>query len=194
MTVLVAYGWTGTLSLCGMLAGITGTAALACAGRALVHTLHRRRGLRRPRTALVVGRGPTARAVTAALTDRPRYGLRPVGLVEPGPGHDSVPGRTVRGDTAPLPLEAEPGIAEPGAQAGPGHRAETHSVAAHTGQGAPADAPRRSTPSPSRAPLPRERPCPARTCPARTARARAGPMWRRGPCRSSRRWRRSPRK
>ncbi|WP_225843203.1 sugar transferase [Streptomyces albus] len=144
VTVLVAYGWTGTLSLCGMLAGITGTAALACAGRALVHTLHRRRGLRRPRTALVVGRGPTARAVTAALTDRPRYGLRPVGLVEPGPGHDSVPGRTVRGDTAPLPLEAEPGIAapaEPGAQAGPGHRAETHSVAAHTGQGAPADAP-----------------------------------------------------
>ncbi|NSC24944.1 sugar transferase, partial [Streptomyces albus subsp. chlorinus] len=78
---------------------------LVCAARGLVHAAHRLRYRRRPRAALVVGRGRTARAVTAALAERPRYGLRPVGLVEPGTARTPHPGGTGAEDgTAAPPL------------------------------------------------------------------------------------------
>ncbi|MBO8192859.1 sugar transferase [Streptomyces oryzae] len=82
VTVLAACGRTGTLSLVALLAGIAVNAVLVCAARALLYGVRRRCGRRRPRVALVVGRGETARAVAAALAERPRYGLRPVALVE----------------------------------------------------------------------------------------------------------------
>lgn len=57
-------------------------AVLACAGRAAVHRARRRTLARRPRSALVVGRGPVAQQVTAALHAHPGYGMRPVGRVD----------------------------------------------------------------------------------------------------------------
>ncbi|WP_019358936.1 sugar transferase [Streptomyces sp. AA1529] len=91
-TVLAACDRTGALGPAGLLAGVAANTALVCALRALVHGVRRRRGRRRPRSALVVGRGETARAVTAALAERPRYGLRPTALVEPGPDGGTAPG------------------------------------------------------------------------------------------------------
>ncbi|MGW8989615.1 exopolysaccharide biosynthesis polyprenyl glycosylphosphotransferase [Streptomyces zhihengii] len=57
-------------------------ALLACAGRAAVHRARRRTAARRPRSALVVGRGPVAQQITAALYAHPGYGMRPVGRVD----------------------------------------------------------------------------------------------------------------
>lgn len=65
-------------------AGAVLQAALACAGRAAVHQGRRRAAARRPRSALVVGRGPCAQQLTAALYAHPGYGMRPVGRVDPG--------------------------------------------------------------------------------------------------------------
>jgi exopolysaccharide biosynthesis polyprenyl glycosylphosphotransferase len=60
-----------------------GHALLACAGRAAVHRSRRLAAARRPRSALVVGHGPVAQQVTAALYGHPEYGMRPVGQVDP---------------------------------------------------------------------------------------------------------------
>ncbi|MEI7031164.1 exopolysaccharide biosynthesis polyprenyl glycosylphosphotransferase [Streptomyces pratensis] len=80
--------------------GAAAQTALACGMRAALHRARRRTAARRPRSALVVGHGPLARQVTAALYGRPEYGLRPVGLVAPhGPG-DQDP---ATGSSAPAP-------------------------------------------------------------------------------------------
>jgi exopolysaccharide biosynthesis polyprenyl glycosylphosphotransferase len=72
-----------------------GQALLACAARAAVHHARRRAAARRPRSALVVGRGPVAQQVTAALYEHPEYGMRPVGQVDPdglgGPVQAALP-------------------------------------------------------------------------------------------------------
>jgi exopolysaccharide biosynthesis polyprenyl glycosylphosphotransferase len=72
-----------------------GQALLTCAGRAAVHHARRRAAARRPRSALVVGRGPVAQQVTAALYEHPEYGMRPVGQVDPdglgGPVQAALP-------------------------------------------------------------------------------------------------------
>ncbi|MEW2218490.1 sugar transferase [Streptomyces sp. NPDC006990] len=112
-TVLAACDRTGALGAAGLLAGVAANTALVCALRALVHGVRRRRGRRRPRSALVVGRGETARAVTAALAERPRYGLRPTALVEPGPDGTTAPGCSDDGgpDGTGGPDNGEPGTA-----------------------------------------------------------------------------------
>ncbi|MFI1013841.1 exopolysaccharide biosynthesis polyprenyl glycosylphosphotransferase [Streptomyces sp. NPDC020965] len=56
--------------------------ALCCGGRALLHRARRRSAVRRPDSVLVVGRGPVAQQITAALYARPEYGMRPVGQVD----------------------------------------------------------------------------------------------------------------
>ncbi|MGP3990971.1 exopolysaccharide biosynthesis polyprenyl glycosylphosphotransferase [Streptomyces sp. 3N207] len=107
VTVLAACGGTGALSLTTLLAGIAANAVLVCAARALVHGVRRHRNRRRPRATLVVGRGETARAVTAALAERPRYGLRPVALADPGgfgTGHEGATGDAA--GRPPLPVVA----------------------------------------------------------------------------------------
>ncbi|MFJ4963949.1 sugar transferase [Streptomyces sp. NPDC088729] len=78
--------------------------ALCAAGRAAVYRSRQRAGVRRPASTLVVGQGPVARQVTAALHDHPEYGLRPVGLVDPAGDH-SAPARS---GAAPLPVLAGP--------------------------------------------------------------------------------------
>ncbi|MFE0425081.1 exopolysaccharide biosynthesis polyprenyl glycosylphosphotransferase [Streptomyces sp. NPDC058953] len=73
-------------------------AVLCCAARALFYEGRRRAGARRPRSVLVVGGGPLAPQITAALTDHPGYGMRPVGLVGGAPADHTGPG-----PTAPAP-------------------------------------------------------------------------------------------
>ncbi|MET9515893.1 exopolysaccharide biosynthesis polyprenyl glycosylphosphotransferase [Streptomyces sp. NPDC002994] len=58
---------------------------LTCTSRALVYRTRRRTAARRPQSALIVGRGPVAQQVTAALHERPEYGLRPVGRIDASP-------------------------------------------------------------------------------------------------------------
>ncbi|GAA3651980.1 exopolysaccharide biosynthesis polyprenyl glycosylphosphotransferase [Streptomyces chitinivorans] len=65
-------------------AAVAAHTALACAARGAVHLARRRAGRRRPRSALVVGAGEAGRRVTTALYEHPEYGMRPVGVVEPG--------------------------------------------------------------------------------------------------------------
>ncbi|MGC4996588.1 exopolysaccharide biosynthesis polyprenyl glycosylphosphotransferase [Streptomyces sp. DT195] len=80
------------LSLTALLLGWSVHAAVACAGRALVH--RRRRVLRRrqPSTALVIGPAATAQRVAAALLRQPDCGVRPVGVVTDHPdGSDGLP-------------------------------------------------------------------------------------------------------
>ncbi|MFD1830629.1 exopolysaccharide biosynthesis polyprenyl glycosylphosphotransferase [Streptomyces desertarenae] len=93
-----ALGWA-TLP-----AVVAAHALLACAARGAVHSGRRLAGRRRPRSALVIGAGPAGRRITAALQEHPEYGLRPVGMVDPGgpaPGTDEGDGAA--GD-APIPL------------------------------------------------------------------------------------------
>ncbi|MGW0564470.1 exopolysaccharide biosynthesis polyprenyl glycosylphosphotransferase [Streptomyces sp. NPDC003016] len=58
-------------------------ALLGCAGRSTVYRIRRRTAVRRPQSALIVGRTPLAQQVTAALQARTEYGLRPVGRFDP---------------------------------------------------------------------------------------------------------------
>ncbi|WP_097893941.1 sugar transferase, partial [Streptomyces sp. st170] len=62
--------------------------------------------VRRPQSTLVVGQGPSARQVTAALYDHPAYGLRPVGLVAaPADGDEQ---QVTGSDAVPLPVLTSP--------------------------------------------------------------------------------------
>ncbi|WP_435056407.1 exopolysaccharide biosynthesis polyprenyl glycosylphosphotransferase [Streptomyces venezuelae] len=88
-----AMGWSVLLT------AVCLQAVLACAGRGLVNQLRRRSAVRRPVSALVVGPGPGASAVAAALHGRPEYGLRPVGLADPVAGY---PPAESDGGTLPL--------------------------------------------------------------------------------------------
>ncbi|GHH45154.1 sugar transferase [Streptomyces candidus] len=56
-------------------------ALLVCGGRAGAYRLNRRRAARNPQSTLVVGGGPAAERLTAALYERAEYGMRPVGRV-----------------------------------------------------------------------------------------------------------------
>ncbi|MDG9704676.1 exopolysaccharide biosynthesis polyprenyl glycosylphosphotransferase [Streptomyces sp. DH37] len=73
-----AQGWAA------LAVAVAGHTALACAARGAVHLARRRAGRRRPRSALVVGAGPAGRRITTALYEHPEYGMRPVGVAEPG--------------------------------------------------------------------------------------------------------------
>ncbi|MGW4029958.1 sugar transferase [Streptomyces sp. NPDC004838] len=74
-----------------------------CGARALVHAVHRWSAARSPQSALVVGRGPIAGQVTAALADHAEYGMRPVGQVD-----DGRPDPSGQGATGKLPVLATP--------------------------------------------------------------------------------------
>ncbi|MFG3123303.1 exopolysaccharide biosynthesis polyprenyl glycosylphosphotransferase [Streptomyces sp. NPDC048201] len=73
------------LSLTALLLGWSVHAAVACAGRALVHRRRRVLRLRQPSTALVIGPAATAQRVAAALLRQPDCGVRPVGVVTDHP-------------------------------------------------------------------------------------------------------------
>ncbi|WP_031508954.1 sugar transferase [Streptomyces megasporus] len=73
-----ALGWAA------LSAAVAVHTAAACAARGAIHLGRRRAGRRRPRSTLVVGVGPTGRRITTALHEHPEYGMRPVGVVEPG--------------------------------------------------------------------------------------------------------------
>ncbi|MEW1612665.1 MULTISPECIES: sugar transferase [unclassified Streptomyces] len=79
---------------------------LCASGRAVVHRLRHRAAVRNPLSTLVVGHGPVARQVTAALYDHPEYGLRPVGRVGASTAPDEEP--PARPDGVPLPVLVTP--------------------------------------------------------------------------------------
>ncbi|MFJ8253862.1 exopolysaccharide biosynthesis polyprenyl glycosylphosphotransferase [Streptomyces sp. NPDC094466] len=96
----LAIGWT-------VLAyGAATQTALTCAGRASVYRMRRQAAVRRPLSTLVVGQGPPARQVAAALHDHPAYGLRPVGLVAPPVSGDEK--QPTGSGSVPLPVLASP--------------------------------------------------------------------------------------
>ncbi|MGW0629531.1 exopolysaccharide biosynthesis polyprenyl glycosylphosphotransferase [Streptomyces sp. NPDC002758] len=71
-----ALGWAA------LLAAVACHTMLACAGRAAVHGVRARVETRHPQSTLVVGTGPLAERVAAALSARGEYGMWPVGLVQ----------------------------------------------------------------------------------------------------------------
>lgn len=106
MEVLVAWVPQQAIGWSVLAYGAATQTALTCAGRAAVYRARRRAALRRPLSTLVVGQGPLARQVTAALYDHPAYGLRPVGLVAaPASGDEKQPAGS---DSVPLPVLASP--------------------------------------------------------------------------------------
>jgi exopolysaccharide biosynthesis polyprenyl glycosylphosphotransferase len=77
-----------------LLLGCALQSAVGCAGRGTVHWLCRRALSRRPAAALVVGPAATAQHVATAFLRHPRFGLRPVGVVDlrqPSGGDDGLP-------------------------------------------------------------------------------------------------------
>ncbi len=77
-------------------------AVLVCGGRAATYALNRRWAARHPQSTLVVGGGPLAQRVTAALHEHAEYGMRPVGQVD---DHAAEPATA---DTPALPVLATP--------------------------------------------------------------------------------------
>ncbi|SEO92627.1 exopolysaccharide biosynthesis polyprenyl glycosylphosphotransferase [Actinacidiphila rubida] len=90
-----AVGWGAaaavvtSMDLPGLLGAAAVTTAAACLLRASVYGLRRRAARRAPGSTLIVGAGPGVRQVAAALHAHPEYGMRPVGVVTPGPGTDA---------------------------------------------------------------------------------------------------------
>ncbi|UNO43233.1 exopolysaccharide biosynthesis polyprenyl glycosylphosphotransferase [Streptomyces sp. MST-110588] len=100
-TLLAVLGAAHFLGVGLLLAIVVSNTALVCAARGAVYAARRRACRRRPRSTLIIGSDSTAHKIAAVLTDRPRYGLRPVGLVnldgdQPQPPED--------GETNPAPI------------------------------------------------------------------------------------------
>ncbi|MFJ4708627.1 sugar transferase [Streptomyces anulatus] len=106
MEVLVALAPQEAIGWSVLAYGAATQTALTCAGRSAVYRARRRAALRRPLSTLVVGQGPLARQVTAALYDHPAYGLRPVGLVAPPASGDEK--QPTGSGSVPLPVLASP--------------------------------------------------------------------------------------
>lgn len=106
MEVLAVWAPQQAIGWAVLAYGAATQTVLTCAGRAAVYGVLRRAAVRRPLSTLVVGQGPPARQVTAALYDHPAYGLRPVGLVAlPVSGDEKQP---TGSDSVPLPVLASP--------------------------------------------------------------------------------------
>ncbi|MFJ2027074.1 sugar transferase [Streptomyces sp. NPDC087897] len=106
MEVLAAWAPQQAIGWTALAYGAGAQTALGCAARAAVYRARRRAAVRRPLSTLIVGQGPQARQVTAALYDHPAYGLRPVGLVAaPGAGGEE---RAAGSAAVPLPVLVSP--------------------------------------------------------------------------------------
>ncbi|MDX3061158.1 MULTISPECIES: exopolysaccharide biosynthesis polyprenyl glycosylphosphotransferase [Streptomyces] len=88
-----AMGWTALACAVGA------HTLLSCGARAAAHRARLRSAARNPQSTLVLGNGPTADRVTAALHDHPEYGLRPVGRVRSG-----IPADEAAGSAGVLPV------------------------------------------------------------------------------------------
>ncbi|OEJ25347.1 sugar transferase [Streptomyces agglomeratus] len=102
---LAAYAPRHAVTWSVLALAVAAQTLLGCTGRALVYRTRRRTAVRRPQSALIVGRGPVAHQVTAALQARAEYGLRPVGRVDethtsPTDGQDKLPVLATREDVS----------------------------------------------------------------------------------------------
>ncbi|MFE2294627.1 sugar transferase [Streptomyces sp. NPDC059452] len=82
---------------------------LCATGRAVVHRLRHRAAVRNPLSTLIVGHGPVAHQVTAALHDHPEYGLRPVGRV----AAPAAPDASAASDEKPAAARTDGGVPLP---------------------------------------------------------------------------------
>jgi exopolysaccharide biosynthesis polyprenyl glycosylphosphotransferase len=71
------------------MAAVAVTVPAACVLRALTYGLRRSAGRRHPLSTLVVGADAAVQQIAAALHAHPEYGMRPVGIVAPGPGAEA---------------------------------------------------------------------------------------------------------
>jgi exopolysaccharide biosynthesis polyprenyl glycosylphosphotransferase len=105
-----ALGWGA------LLAGLAVTVLTACTLRALVHGRRRHAARGRPRSTLIVGSDPAVRQIATALREHPEYGMRPVGVVLPGPAADpndpAVPRCQAPGPPKEMPLPVLTGHTE----------------------------------------------------------------------------------
>ncbi|WP_329133826.1 sugar transferase [Streptomyces sp. NBC_01476] len=104
----LAWGFAAAVTGAGLgrealVTAIVLTVTVACALRALTYRLRRAAALRHPGSTLIVGAGPAVRQIAAALQTHPEYGMRPVGVVAPGPGTDATD-PAVRQLAAEVPL------------------------------------------------------------------------------------------
>ncbi|QNE74211.1 exopolysaccharide biosynthesis polyprenyl glycosylphosphotransferase [Streptomyces finlayi] len=104
--VLTAYDPRSSISWTALGLAIVTQTVLCCAARALAHRSRLRSAARNPRSALVIGHGPAAQEVAAALHGHPEYGLRPVGRVDPASSASSASDTPAApaADAAPLPV------------------------------------------------------------------------------------------
>ena len=89
--VVAAVAPADLLAWPALLTAVSVTTLAAVALRGLVHRLRRSVARRHPGSTLIVGTGPAARRLAAALHSHPEYGMRPVGIVTPGPGTGKRP-------------------------------------------------------------------------------------------------------
>lgn len=83
--IITAYAPEHSAALTTLVLAVVTHTLLACAGRAVVYRTRRRTAARHPQPALIVGSGPVAQQLTAALQSRAEYGLRPVGRFDQDP-------------------------------------------------------------------------------------------------------------
>ncbi|WP_035841746.1 sugar transferase [Kitasatospora azatica] len=99
-------GWPRLLAL------LTVLVTLALLGRTLLYGLLRRVRRRHPVPVLLLGAGPLGQRIATALLERPEYGMRPIGFLDPSPvllpgdsrlsGDSRLPGDSRL--TAPVPV------------------------------------------------------------------------------------------
>ncbi|MGW7054142.1 exopolysaccharide biosynthesis polyprenyl glycosylphosphotransferase [Streptomyces sp. NPDC054887] len=100
---LTAYAPRHALPWSTLALAVAAQTLLSCAARAAVYRIRRRTAARRPQSALIVGRGPVAHQIAAALHTRAEYGLRPVGRVDEAhteAGTDTLPVLTTPEDVS----------------------------------------------------------------------------------------------
>ncbi|MCX4725002.1 sugar transferase [Streptomyces sp. NBC_01306] len=103
---LAAVGPWHVLDWTVLATAVTAQTLTGCTVRGAVHQLVRTVGARRSQSALIVGGGAAAQQISAALYAHPAYGMRPVGLVETGPGTPAEDGSAAGDGSSALPVLA----------------------------------------------------------------------------------------
>ncbi|WUJ32809.1 exopolysaccharide biosynthesis polyprenyl glycosylphosphotransferase [Streptomyces sp. NBC_00388] len=99
---LAAVGPWRVLDWTVLATAVTTQTLAGCVVRGVVHQLVRLVAARRNHSTLVIGTGPAAQQISAALLAHPVYGMRPVGVVETAPAADADPAGGEGGSGLPV--------------------------------------------------------------------------------------------
>ncbi|MET9529840.1 MULTISPECIES: exopolysaccharide biosynthesis polyprenyl glycosylphosphotransferase [unclassified Streptomyces] len=105
---LAAVGPWHVLDWTVLATAVTAQTLIGCTVRGAVHQLVRVAAARRSHSTLIVGGGPAAQQISAALYAHPAYGMRPVGLVEAGAGTAAEAGSAAGDGSSALPVLTTP--------------------------------------------------------------------------------------